>query len=153
MRNRFDQELEELGCELVQMGAMIEHAIAGAAKALSGRDAEKAREIMRLDERIDEQERAAIRMVTASVDAFVRKDRALVRAVVAADDVVDGLFCEVRDALVRFIAAHGDCGEQAIDGLMIAKYLERIGDHAANTAEWVAFSITGDHRAAYAAEG
>ncbi|MCB6367063.1 phosphate signaling complex protein PhoU [Intestinibacillus massiliensis] len=214
MRNRFDMQLRQLDCELIQLGAMIEHAIAGAAKALLECDAEKAHEVSGLDDGIDQKERdierlclklllqqqpvardlrqisaalkmitdmerigdqaadiaeiavmlagrgepllgsahigdmarATIRMVSDSVDAFVKKDLELTRAVVRYDDVVDDLFDEVKNDLIRFIAQNSACGEQAIDFLMVAKYFERIGDHATNIAEWVEFSITGQHK-------
>ena len=87
---------------------------------------------------------ATIKMVTESVDSFVQKDLALARAVMAYDDVVDSLFCTVKSELIGLIAKGGD-GEYCIDLLMIAKYLERIGDHATNIAEWVEFSLTGSH--------
>lgn len=89
--------------------------------------------------------RATIRMVTDSIDAFVRRDETLAREVIARDDEVDALFCAVKDALIAFIAKNAAMGEQAIDLLMIAKYFERIGDHATNIAEWVLFSLTGEH--------
>ena len=89
--------------------------------------------------------RAAIRMVTDSVDAFVGRDVALARAVIAADDAVDALFDAVKFDLVRLFSGNGQEAEYALDILMIAKYLERIGDHATNIAEWVVFSITGRH--------
>ena len=89
--------------------------------------------------------RAAIRMVTDSVDAFVGRDVALARAVIAADDTVDALFDAVKFDLVRLFSGNGQEAEYALDILMIAKYLERIGDHATNIAEWVVFSITGRH--------
>lgn len=94
---------------------------------------------------VDEMARAAIKMVTDSVQAFVTKDLDLARAVMAADDTVDELFIRVRDEIVGLIAADSQQGLAAVDILMIAKYLERIADHATNIAEWVEFSITGIH--------
>lgn len=82
-------------------------------------------------------------MVVKSVDAYVHKDYALAEEVIAMDDTVDRLFTEVRSELIRLINENADNGEQAADFLMIAKYFERIGDHATNIAEWVIFSITG----------
>ncbi len=90
--------------------------------------------------------RATIKMVTDSIDAFVRKDLTLARAVIEADDEVDELFEAVRDELVSLIREDASNGDQAMDFLMIAKYFERIGDHAVNIAEWVEFSITGLHK-------
>lgn len=217
MRNRFDMQLQQLDCELIQLGALIEHAIAGAAKALTNMDEAQAKEVMVIDDEIDHKERdierlclrlllqqqpvardlrlisaalkmitdmerigdqvadiaelaqmyaqsgtvlshmqhiddmarATIQMVTESVDAFVKKDLQIVQRVITYDDVVDDLFDEVKHDLVQLISAHQECGEQAIDLLMIAKYFERIGDHAANVAEWVAFSMTGEHETKY----
>ena len=89
--------------------------------------------------------RAVINMVTDSVDSFVKRDLQLARQVCAADDRVDELFIQVRWELVELIAADASYGEQGLDLLMVAKYLERIGDHATNVAEWVEYSITGVH--------
>ena len=89
---------------------------------------------------------AAVKMVTDSVESFVKKDLELARAVMKYDDVVDGLFLRVRRELVGLVAADGGGGEVYLDLLMIAKYLERIGDHAVNVAEWVEYSLTGVHR-------
>ena len=91
---------------------------------------------------------ATIKMVTESVEAYVRRDTAMAEAVVAYDDVVDDLFLKVKSALIRMIAADPTDGEYAIDLMMIAKYFERIGDHAVNIAEWVIFSVTGVHKGA-----
>ncbi|PWL53299.1 MAG: phosphate transport system regulatory protein PhoU [Clostridiales bacterium] len=88
---------------------------------------------------------AAVKMVTDSIDSFVKKDLALARSVMAYDDVVDKLFDEVKQELIELISEKSADGELCVDFLMIAKYLERIGDHAVNIAEWVEFSITGRH--------
>ena len=211
MRDRFNEQLEELHIELIQMGALCEDAISAAAEALLKNDlplAEKARAAEReIDqkerdveslclklllqqqpvakdlreisaalkmisdlERIGDQAadiaeltrfvrlpdgsgllhiadmaRAVIAMVTDSVDSFVRRDLTLARGVCAADDRVDELFERVKEELITFIAADPTAGEQGLDLLMVAKYLERIGDHATNVAEWVEYSITGVH--------
>ena len=89
--------------------------------------------------------RAVIGMVTDSVDSFVKRDLELARAVCAADDQVDALFDQVKRELIDMIAADAAWGQQGLDLLMVAKYLERIGDHATNVAEWVEYSITGVH--------
>ncbi|MDF2615791.1 MAG: phosphate uptake regulator, PhoU [Sedimentibacter sp.] len=89
---------------------------------------------------------ATISMVTRSVDAFVNKDRKLAEEVCAYDDIVDNLFQVIKKELIEKIQESTENGEQAIDLLMIAKYFERIGDHAENIAEWVIFSITGEHK-------
>lgn len=210
MRDRFNEQLEQLNVELIKMGALCEEAISAAAKALLEGDAalqetaaaaereidQKERDIESLCmklllqqqpvardlrtissalkmisdmERIGDQAadiaeitrdiadnsikdlvpigdmaRATIKMVTDSVDSFVRKDLGLAEAVISSDDVVDDLFLQVREELIRRIGM-GDSGEVCIDLLMIAKYLERIGDHAVNIAEWVEYSLTGHH--------
>ena len=87
-----------------------------------------------------------IKMVTESVDAYVRQDLSLARAVIEYDDVVDEAFCRVKGTLIAMIAQNTADGEYALDLLMIAKYFERIGDHAVNIAEWVEFSVTGEHK-------
>ena len=91
---------------------------------------------------------AAGKMVRDSVNAYVEKDLELSRKVIQDDDVVDELFEEVKTTLIDFIAENkGAQGVEAIDLIMVAKYLERIADHATNIAEWVEFSITGIHKA------
>lgn len=94
---------------------------------------------------IQKMARAAIGMVVDSVDAYVRKDLALAEKAIQEDDVVDNYFAAIKKDLIGWIAQQPQDGEYALDLLMIAKYLERIGDHATNIAEWVIFSITGKH--------
>ena len=212
MRDRFNEQLEQLNVELIKMGALCEEAISAATKALlDGDDAlresaaaaerelpQKERDIENLCmklllqqqpvardlraisaalkmisdmERIGDQAadiaeitldiahspmisrvpiaemaRNAIVMVTDSIDSFVRKNLSLAQAVVRRDDEVDQLFLDVKQELVRLLG-QGDSGEVCIDLLMIAKYLERIGDHAVNIAEWVEYAHTGQHSA------
>lgn len=93
-----------------------------------------------------EMAKAAIRMVTESVDAYVKCDTMLAEQVIAEDDTVDGYFTQVKERLIGKIAQDPADGEYALDLLMIAKYFERIGDHATNIAEWVIFSVTGVHK-------
>jgi len=88
---------------------------------------------------------ATAKMVKESVDAFVNRNLDLAKAVMEYDDVVDDLFNQVKGDLIGYIRNNHANSEQAIDLLMIAKYFERIGDHATNIAEWVVFSITGRH--------
>lgn len=95
---------------------------------------------------IGEMAKATSKMVTESVDAYVKRDLSLSDAVVAYDDVVDDLFDKVKNSLIEMIRTNPADGEYALDLLMIAKYFERIGDHAVNIAEWVAFSVTGVHK-------
>ena len=92
---------------------------------------------------IDEMANQASKMVTLAIDAFVKKDVDLAKTVSKSDDVIDELFDKVKKETVEIIQRDKALGEEAIDLMMIAKYLERIGDHAVNIAEWVAFSITG----------
>ena len=106
---------------------------------LAGRGPEDS-ELMR------EMARATIKMVTDSVDAFVKRDILLAEQVVRDDDTVDAYFDQVKHKLIEKIAAEPSDGEYALDLLMIAKYFERIGDHATNIAEWVIFSVTGVHK-------
>ena len=94
---------------------------------------------------IAEMARAAVNMVTNSVDSFVRRDVDIARAVEKADDEVDALFNKVKSEIIALIAEKPEEGETCLDLLMVAKYFERIGDHAVNIAEWVVFSLTGEH--------
>ena len=105
---------------------------------LNGRTGEECRDIRAMAE-------ATIQMVTDSIDAYVKQDPALVRAVIAHDDIVDEQFDRVKQTLIRMISENTADGEYAVDLLMIAKYFERIGDHAVNIAEWVDFAVTGVH--------
>ncbi len=98
------------------------------------------------DTLLREMAKATINMVTESVDAFVKRDTALADKVIANDDIVDDYFDKVKQELIRKIAENPQDGEYAIDLLIIAKYFERIGDHAVNIAEWVIFSVTGEHK-------
>lgn len=87
------------------------------------------------------------RMVRHSVNAYVNRDLELARSVMEADDGVDKYFEEVRDEMIEFIKEEkGKNGKRIFDLIMVTKYLERIGDHATNIAEWVEFSITGVHK-------
>ena len=106
---------------------------------LSGRTGEECAEIREMAE-------VTINMVTDCVDAYVKQDLKLARSVYEHDDVVDACFDKVKTKLISMIADNTDNGEYAIDLLMIAKYFERIGDHAVNVAEWVEFSVTGVHK-------
>lgn len=94
---------------------------------------------------IKEMAKAAIHMVTDSVDSYVKQDVQLAKRVTEEDDVVDELFLKVRRELAKLIHTDQNASEQALDLLMIAKYLERIGDHAVNVSEWVIYSVTGKH--------
>lgn len=89
---------------------------------------------------------ATCKMVTDSIDAYVRQDVKLAKSVLEHDDIVDDAFKKMKDTLIKMITDNNADGEYAIDLLMIAKYFERIGDHATNIAEWVEFSVTGVHK-------
>lgn len=212
MRNHFDQQLETLHLELIQMGALCEEAIAASVKALLSGDQTMAEAAMESERAIDRKERdieslcmklllqqqpvardlrtissalkmisdmerigdqaadiaeitrhingtalpaqihisdmtlASVKMVTDSVDSFVKKDLQMARAVIKYDDEVDRLFEAVKSELTELIRADAARAGLALDLLMVAKYLERIGDHAVNVAEWVAYSITGTRK-------
>lgn len=202
MRERFDEQLTELGNELIEMGACCEEAIAAAEKLIDKYDEKLAQTAMELEIKIDSMERsietlctdmlirqqpvagdfklisaaihmisdmerigdmardisdisklfphgviksvnisemasAARKMVTESVDSFVRRDSELAEKVIASDDTVDELFCKVQNEVIDAITADKSSGEACIDLIMIAKYFERIGDHASNIAERV----------------
>lgn len=209
MRSKFDEQLELLHKEMIEMGALCENAIALAAKALSEGNIKIADTIPELSAEIDRKERdietmcmklllqqqpvakdlrtissalkmvtdmerigdnsgdiaeivtmanispsdntehiqdmarATIKMVTDSIDAFVKKDIEIANAVITYDDVVDGLFDEVKTDLIEKFGNPESNGEKVLDLLMIAKYFERMGDHAVEIAKWVLFSITG----------
>jgi phosphate transport system protein len=98
------------------------------------------------DKLLQEMAEATIKMVVESVEAFVKRDIILAEKVIAADDIVDDYFDQVKQDLIEKISADPKMGESAIDLLIIAKYFERIGDHAVNIAEWVIFSVTGVHK-------
>ena len=95
---------------------------------------------------IGDMARAAVSMVTDSIDAFVKNDLELARSVRKDDDIVDELFTKVKKELGELISQNNVRAEEALDLLMAAKYFERIGDHAVNIAEWVEYSITGEYK-------
>ena len=106
---------------------------------LDGRTGEECKDIRVMAE-------ATIKMVTDSVDAYVKQDLKLAKSVSDYDDVVDDAFDRVKQTLIKMISDNATDGEYLVDLLMIAKYFERIGDHAVNIAEWVEFSVTGVHK-------
>ncbi|MBQ1188058.1 MAG: phosphate signaling complex protein PhoU [Peptococcaceae bacterium] len=211
MRNKFDEQLELLNRELIEMGALCERSLKIIVDELLSGDMTHNEEVIHAESEIDQKERdieqlclklllqqqpvagdlrqisaalkmitdmerigdqtqdiaeilnygtlgalyhdhvlvqmakAAMQMVTGSVDAYVRNDASLAEAVMRQDDEVDRLFLREREELIAIIAADPQSGEIALDQMMIAKYFERIGDHAVNIANWVYFSITGSH--------
>ena len=90
--------------------------------------------------------RATIKMVTDSIESFVRNDLDIAYSVIRHDDIVDGHLIKVKNELISGVKEESESAEALIDLLMIAKYFERIGDHAENIAEWVIYSITGEHK-------
>ena len=100
---------------------------------------------MESETHIADMARATIQMVTDSIDSFVKKDVDLAYTVIEHDNTVDDLFDKVKGELISAIENKAANAEALIDLLMIAKYFERIGDHAENIAEWVIYSITGKH--------
>ncbi len=124
-------DLERIGDQAEDIADIIPH--------LKGRTGEECDDIRRMAE-------AIIEMVTDSIDAYVKQDLTLVQAVAVHDNIVDGCFAQVKETLIRMISENRADGEYALDLLMIAKYFERIGDHAVNIAEWVEFSVTGVHK-------
>ena len=211
MRNRFDEQLNNLNNELITMGALCEEAISCAVKLLIDNDVKMKENVLDADKQIDQKERdietlcmkllmqqqpvasdlrtissalkmisdmerigdkasdiaeiaeyaygsgmesethiadmarATIQMVTDSIDSFVKKDVDLAHTVIEHDNIVDDLFDKVKSELISAIENKAANAEALIDLLMIAKYFERIGDHAENIAEWVIYSITGKH--------
>lgn len=208
MRSKFDEQLNHLNEEMIQMGILIEENIQKAIEALVKSDVELAQVIMEKDAIIDRKQReienicfqlliqqqpvakdlraitAAMKMVTdmerigdhaadiseitimlsdsarnenydtiikmaseasvmliQSIDAFTEKNGNKAQAVIDHDDVVDELFDRVKAELIELIKNDPKRGEQEMDMLMVAKYLERIGDHATNIAEWVIYSL------------
>ena len=94
---------------------------------------------------LDTMAKMASKMVNAAVDAYVQKDLNTVHTVYKQDDIVDQLFDKISAHIIHRIENKEIEGAKAVEVLMIAKYLERIGDHAVNIGEWVEFSITGEH--------
>lgn len=208
MRNKFDEQLRQLNNEMILMGSMIQNAIQETVSAFFNQDVEKAKQIMKDDELVDQEQKkienicfqlliqqqpvardlrtitAAMKMVTDmerigdqaadiseltimmadcpyrlkaenikrmstetiimllhAVEAYVERDMEKAREVIRHDDIVDDLFQKVKSDLIEVMQKNTDYAEHAADLLMVNKYLERIGDHATNIAEWVIFSI------------
>ena len=96
-------------------------------------------------EHVQQMAKETIVMLVSSIEAYVNADEKKAKSVIAHDDIVDDLFDTIKNELIAMIHDNPDDGEQACDLLMVAKYLERIGDHATNISEWVLFSIMGEH--------
>ncbi len=95
---------------------------------------------------IEKMAKEVIRMTNESIDSFVNRDLALAKKVINDDDMVDELFLQIKKELIHLVQKDNQNGEYYMDLLMIAKYLERIGDHTTNIAEWVEYTITGKHQ-------
>ncbi|MCI5944919.1 MAG: phosphate signaling complex protein PhoU [Eubacterium sp.] len=212
MRIHFDEQLDLLNKEIINMGSLVEQAIGRAVEALIKQDVKLAKEAISFDDEVDHQEKkiedlclrlllqqqpvardlrtisAALKMITdmerigdhatdisdlaialsahphieqmthiepmaketmvmliQGLEAYVEKDYDKAKKVIEKDDIIDNLFVEVKQELIEVIRENSDCAEQAADLLMVAKYFERIGDHATNIAEWAIFSLTGRH--------
>ena len=212
MRILFEEQLQQLNVQMIEMGSLCEQVINRTYEVLMEENQQAAREIIEKDVEIDHKEKeiedlclklllqqqpvardlrqisaalkmitdmerigdqaadiaeimttshlrapgddipmgemavATIKMVKESIDAYVKKDLKMAQEVIAHDDTVDELFVDIRGKLIELIGTPGFDGAYLVDLLMIAKYYERIGDHATNIGEWVEFSITGVHR-------
>ena len=87
-----------------------------------------------------------LKMVKHSIAAYVQVDLAAAAEVIAHDDVIDAAFRRISSEIAQYIAAHPTEAETALDLFMVTKYMERLGDHAVNVAEWVEFLKTGVHK-------
>ena len=212
MRLKFDEQLRQLNNEMILMGNMIQKAIQDTIEAFFSQNTEKAKQIMKDDELVDQEQKkienicfqlliqqqpvardlrtitAAMKMVTdmerigdqaadiaeltimmadspyllnvehikkmsaetvmmlmQAVQAYVERDMKKAQEVIEHDDIVDELFVKVKRDLIEVMQNNADYAEHAADLLMVNKYLERIGDHATNIAEWVIFSLD-DHK-------
>jgi len=127
---------------ITDMERIGDHAadIAEISMHLSGED------ITSLAEHLEEMSSSAMDMLHSSIDAYVRTDISLAKQTILQDDVVDALFIKVRSEIIQQIRTDGEKASAAIDVMMVAKYLERIGDHAVNICEWVSFYMTGEHK-------
>lgn len=94
---------------------------------------------------IEQMAKETMLMLIHGLEAYVEKDYDKAEKVIARDDIIDGLFTKVKQELIDVIRKDSECASQAADLLMVAKYFERIGDHATNIAEWAIFSLTGKH--------
>lgn len=208
MRNKYEEQLENLNTSIQSMGKMIEIAIESTMLSLMGRDEQAAQAVRANDDAIDDMERdienqclklllqqqpvatdlrmitSALKMITdmerigdhavdiadlvlsvpnlkykkmstleemttqtlkmihESIEAFIERDYNKAKNVIAQDDIVDELYYSIKSDLIDKIKKTNE-GEKILDYLLIAKYIERIGDHAVNIAEWIIFALTG----------
>jgi phosphate transport system protein len=103
-------------------------------------------ELIKKPENILQMSEKCVIMVNKSIEAFINSDLVLAKEVQSLDDEVDALFRQIHDSVAGLIMQDSNNIVQAIDFVMIAKYLERIADHAVNISEWVVFNITGEHK-------
>ena len=101
---------------------------------------------MQLRAHISQMAQSSVKMLTTSIDSYIRQDTQLAQSVIAMDDTVDELFMQLKKQLIEYICSEKENAGSVLDLLMIAKYFERIGDHAENIAEWVIYAITGQHK-------
>ena len=101
---------------------------------------------MQLRTHIAEMAQSAVKMLTASIDSYIQRNAKLAQSVILMDDTVDKLFIQLKQKLISVICNEKENAESVLDLLMIAKYFERIGDHAENIAEWVIYAVTGQHK-------
>ena len=154
MRSQFDKQLAQLHRELIEMGALCEQVIALSSQALTNRDTALAEKVAPLDHEIDRKERdienLCLRLLLQQqpVAGDLRQISAALKMITDMERIgdQDGYFDRIKAHLIDRIAKDVDDGEATLDLLMIAKYYERIGDHATNIAEWVMFSVTGVHK-------
>ncbi len=124
-------DMERIGDQCVDICSMI--------RFTKGQD-------MQSYQHLDEMAKTAIKMVSDAVESYVQRNLDLAKNVMAYDDIVDNKFDEAKSNLIELISKQPENGEFWIDVIMIAKYYERIADHAVNVAEWVEYSITGEHK-------
>ena len=213
MRNKFDEQLENLHTELLEMGVLLEQGIKMSNNSLIQQNKEFAQKAIEIEKDVDDKERkienfclklllqqqpvakdlrvissalkmitdmerigdqiadiseiilhligssyinkipllpqmaeATGKMITGAIDAFVNGDIEKAKNVIKMDDIVDELFFLIKKEIIDLIKTDNLVGDYVFDFLMIAKYYERIGDHSVNIAEWVLFSITGEHK-------
>lgn len=124
-------DMERIGDQASDIAEMVPYVIGNGTKS---------------ETHIEKMAKEVIRMTNESIDSFVNRDLALAKKVINNDDMVDELFLQIKKELIHLVQKDNQNGEYYMDLLMIAKYLERIGDHTTNIAEWVEYTITGKHQ-------
>ena len=150
--DRKERDIESLCLKLLLQQQPVARDLRQISAALKMRIGDQAEDIAEIvisgqvnegEELLRDMAASTIKMVTESVDAYVKHDTMLAEKVIAEDDIVDGWFDRVKHTLIRRMTTDPGEGERAVDLLMIAKYFEKIGDHAVNISQWVLFMITG----------